>query len=331
MSPGEPRGEFRVRPEEAGLRLDRWLTARLPDLSRTRLQVLVHTGQVTVGGQPRKAAYRLRAAERVSVELGTPEPEVLAPEAIPLTIVFEDAHLLVVDKPAGMVVHPGAGHRSGTLAGALLAHAPEVAGVGGPGRPGIVHRLDKGTSGLLVVAKRAHAYQGLVRQFAARSVSRRYLAVVHGELRRSEGVIDVPIGRHPHDRVRMAVLPPGRGKAALTEFLVLERFSGFTCLEARLKTGRTHQLRVHLASLGHPVVGDETYRRRSTPRVEDPALNALVAALNGVALYAQTLGFLHPATGEPLEFTSALPERITRLLSHLRNTRTPRAVSESQR
>jgi len=317
----EPRREFSVEPEAAGLRLDRWLAARLPELSRTRLQALVEAGRVTVAGQPRKASYRLRAGEQVSVEPAPPPPQTLAPEQIPLSIVFEDDSLLVVDKPAGMVVHPGAGHASGTLAAALLAHTPAVAGVGGPGRPGIVHRLDKGTSGLLVVAKRADVYEALVRQFAARSVSRRYLALVHGQVKPPRGVIGAPIGRHPRHRVRMAVRPAGQGKAAITHFAVLERFSGFTYLEARLGTGRTHQIRVHLASLGHPLVGDETYRRRSTPRIQDPRLASLVEDLAGVALHAATLSFAHPATGQKLEFTSPLPERIVRLLSHLRSTR----------
>lgn len=321
MVADEPRAEFSVRPEEAGMRLDRWLATRFPELSRTRLKTLVETGHVTVGGQARKAAYRVRAEERVSVEFVSREPQRLVPEPVPLSIVYEDADLLVVDKPAGMVVHPGAGHASGTLAAAALAHAPSVAGVGGQGRPGIVHRLDKGTSGLLVVAKRPQAYEALVRQFAARRVSRRYLALVHGEVKPSRGVIEAPIGRHPRDRTRMAIRPKGGGKAALTSYTVLERFPGFSYLEARLGTGRTHQIRVHLASLGHPVVGDATYRRRSTPRIRDPILSALVDGLAGVALHAATLGFSHPVTGKPLEFASALPDRISLLLSHLRNTR----------
>ncbi len=316
----EPRREFSVRPEEAGLRLDRWLSVHLPGLSRTRLQALVEAGRVTVAGQSRKAAYRLRAGERVSVTLEPLTPESLAPERIPLSVVFEDEDLIVVDKPGGMVVHPGAGHSSGTLAAAVLAHAPSVTGVGGPGRPGIVHRLDKGTSGLLVIAKRADAYGALVKQFAARSVSRRYLALVHGDVKEARGVIEARISRHPRDRIRMAVTQSAHGKAAITHFTVLERFSGFTYLEARLGTGRTHQIRVHLAFLGHPLAGDETYRRRSTPRIEDPTLTGLVDRLEGVALHAANLSFVHPATGERLEFTSPLPERIARLLSHLRNT-----------
>jgi 23S rRNA pseudouridine1911/1915/1917 synthase len=316
---GEPAHEFVVRPEEAGLRLDRWLRARLPELSRSRLQVLIESGQVTVAGKPRKPAYRLRAAEAVTVTLPPSPSEALLPERIPLTVVFEDEDVLVVDKPAGMVVHPGAGRSSGTLAAALLAHAPGIAGVGGPGRPGIVHRLDKGTSGLLVVAKTPRAYAALVRQFASRSVSRRYLAIVHGQVKESTGVIEAPIGRHPRDRVRMAVLPKGRGKTAVTRFTVLERLSGFTYLEARLGTGRTHQIRVHLASLGHPVVGDTVYRRRSAPGIDDPILRDLVGGLSGVALHAAALGFIHPVTGERREFSSPLPERMARLLSHLRS------------
>ncbi len=321
--------EHSVRPGEGGLRLDRWLAARLPQLSRTRLQALVEAGEVTVGGRRRAPAYRLRVGETVSVRLPPPAPRSLAPEPIPLTVVFEDEHLLVVDKPAGMVVHPGAGHPSGTLAAAVLAHAPSVAAVGGPGRPGIVHRLDKGTSGLLMVAKEPGTFQALVKQLASRSVSRGYLALVHGEMAESAGVIEAPIGRHPHHRIRMAIYPTGRGKTAVTHFTVLERFSGFTFVEAKLGTGRTHQIRVHLASLGHPVVGDEMYRRRSTPRIPDPTLSALVDGLDGIALHAATLGFVHPITGQRLEFVSPLPKRIERLLSHLRSARKASTVSSS--
>jgi 23S rRNA pseudouridine1911/1915/1917 synthase len=190
--------------------------------------------------------------------------------------------------------------------------------VGGPRRPGIVHRLDKGTSGLLVVAKSPHAYAGLTAELVARQVTRRYLALVHGEMRQAEGTIDAPIGRHPRHRTRMAVLPPGKGKRAVTRFRLLERLKGFTYLEAQLETGRTHQIRVHLASLGHPVVGDATYRLRSTPPITDPVLAALVDGLEGVALHAANLAFTHPVTGARLEFTSPLPNRIERLLFHLR-------------
>lgn len=301
-----------VEPSEAGQRLDRWLAGRLPELSRARLRALIDAGRVSVGGVARKPAYRVRAGERVEVEAPPPEPQELAPEALPLEIVHEDDAVLVVNKPAGMVVHPGAGHATGTLAAAVLAHAPAIAAVGGQRRPGIVHRLDKGTSGLLVVAKTRAAYDSLTAQLAARTVSRRYLAVVHGEILRAEGVIDAPIGRHPRDRVRMAVLPAGQGKRAVTRYRVLERFprAEFTYLEARLETGRTHQIRVHLAGLGHPVAGDDTYRPRSVGCLDFP--------FEGIALHAAELGFIHPATGQRVSFSVSLPQRMERLLFHLR-------------
>jgi 23S rRNA pseudouridine1911/1915/1917 synthase len=311
-APAAPRlATLTVDPAAAGTRLDRWLAGRLPELSRVRLHALIEAGRVRVDGAVRKAAARLAGGERVAVEIPPPAAEELVPEPTALSVVFEDAHVLVVEKPAGIVVHPGAGHARGTLAAALLAHAPEVAGVGGPRRPGIVHRLDKDTSGLLVVAKSKAAYDALVAQLARRSVTRRYLAVVHGRVRADEGVIDRPIGRHPRDRVRMAVRPTGQGRRAVTRYRVLERLRGFTLLEVSLETGRTHQIRVHLASLGHPVAGDDVYggRRR------DP----LPTPLEGLALHAVRLAFVHPATGRPLEFASPVPARIERLLSQLRD------------
>ena len=304
--------ELTVDPGAAGTRLDRWLSARLPELSRARLQVLIAAGRVRVGGRAVKASHRLRGGERVEVEVPPPAPEELVPEPAALAIVHEDAHVLVVDKPAGMVVHPGAGHARGTLAAAVLAHAPTIAGVGGPRRPGIVHRLDKDTSGLLVLAKTPAAYESLVAQLARRAVTRRYLVVVHGRVARDAGVVDRPIGRHPHDRVRMAVRPAGRGQRAVTRFRVLERFARFTHLEVSLETGRTHQIRVHLASLGHPVAGDAVYGGRRRPPVPVP--------LEGLALHAAALAFVHPATGERLEFRAPLPARMERLLSHLRDS-----------
>jgi 23S rRNA pseudouridine1911/1915/1917 synthase len=298
-----------VEPASAGARLDRWLSERLPNLSRARLQALIRGGLVRVDGAVLKAAFRLRGGERIDVEIPPPPDETLAPEPVPLSIVYEDDHVLVVDKPAGMVVHPGAGRSQGTLAAAVLAHAPSTAGVGGPRRPGIVHRLDKDTSGLLVVAKTAAAYDDLVAQLAARTVTRRYLAVVHGRVRTNESVVDAPIGRHPSDRVKMAIRPAGRGKRAVTRYRVLERFAHFTLLDVRLETGRTHQIRVHLASLGHPVVGDDVYGK---PRLHSPV------SIEGYALHATALAFVHPAFRKVIECTAPLPERIERLLSHLR-------------
>ncbi len=306
------RRTLRVDAAAAGGRLDRWLAEHVPALSRARLQALIDGGQVRVDGAARKAAHRLRGGEVIEIEIPPPPPEALAPEAIALDIVYEDAQVLVIDKPAGMVVHPGAGQARGTLAAAVLAHAPQTAGVGGPRRPGVVHRLDKGTSGLLVIAKTQAAYDALTRQLAARSVGRRYLALVHGRLRLPEGVVDAPLARHPHDRVRMAIARQGKGKRAVTHYRVLERFEDFTLVEAILETGRTHQIRVHMASLGHPVYNDDTYGRRPLRRLPIP--------FEGLGLHASVLAFTHPITHERLEFTAPLPPRMERLLSHLRNT-----------
>jgi 23S rRNA pseudouridine1911/1915/1917 synthase len=295
----------------AGMRLDRWLVTAVPELSRARLQTLIDEGYVRVGGLTRKAAHRLRGGEAVEIEVPPAPPQELAPEPMALAIVHEDEHVLVVDKPAGMVVHPGAGVSRGTLAAGVLAHAPEVASVGGQRRPGVVHRLDKGTSGLLVLAKSTLAYHALVAQLAAREVTREYLAIVHGRVVRAEGRIDLPIGRDPHHRQRMAIRPAGQGRRAITRFRVLERFGKFTLVECRLETGRTHQIRVHLASLGHPVAGDEAYGR-GQPR--------LPVEVEGVALHAARLAFVHPVTHRRVEFSSPLPPRLERLVSHLRDT-----------
>jgi 23S rRNA pseudouridine1911/1915/1917 synthase len=303
-----------VEREGAGTRLDRWLAAAVPEQSRAKLQALIDAGHVLVDGVAVKASHRLRGGERIAIDIPPPAPETLEPETIALTVVHEDDDVLVLDKPAGMVVHPGAGHARGTLAAAVLAHAPGVAGVGGPRRPGIVHRLDKDTSGLLVMAKSQAAYEALTAQLADRTVRRVYLSVVHGRMAAGEGVIDKPVGRDPRDRTRMAVRPEGRGRRAVTRWRVLERFPQFTVVEARLETGRTHQIRVHFASLGHPVAGDSVYggRRRTVP-----------VPLDGLALHAVALGFVHPVTHQRVEYFSKAPPRIERLLSHLRHGREP--------
>jgi len=294
----------------AGARLDRWLAECVPELSRARLQALIGDGRVRVDGRARKASHRVGGGETVEVEIPPAPPETLAPEPIALSIVFEDDAVMVVDKPVGMVVHPGAGHATGTLAAAVLAHAPGTAGVGGPRRPGVVHRLDKDTSGLLVIAKTAAAYESLSAQLLARTVTRRYRAIVHGRVSAGSGTVDKPLGRHPHDRVRMAVLPRGRGKRAVTRFEVRKRFERFTDLDVRLETGRTHQIRVHMASLGHPVAGDRVYGGRT-------AREPLPVAFDGLALHAAELAFVHPLSQARLEFASALPPRMVRLLAHL--------------
>jgi 23S rRNA pseudouridine1911/1915/1917 synthase len=295
----------------SGARLDRWLAEAVPVLSRAKIQTLIAAGRVRVDGALYKASHRLRGGEAIEVDVPPPLPEELEAEPLALAIVHEDDAVLVVDKPAGMVVHPGAGHARGTLAAAVLAHAPGIAGVGGPRRPGIVHRLDRGTSGLLVVAKTQAAYEALTAQLKARTVRRRYLAIVHGRVGLAEGLVEAPIGRDPLHRKRMAIRPAGKGKRAATRYRVLERFPRHTLLEARLETGRTHQIRVHMASLGHPVIGDETYGRG---RAEPPV------RLEGLALHAAGLGFVHPVTGKRMEFAASLPPRIERLLSHLRHT-----------
>ncbi len=297
----------------AGERLDRWLAARVRDLSRVRLQALIADGHVLVGGASRKPSHRVVAGEQIEVEIPPLPPEELEPEAIALSVVHEDQHVLVVDKPAGLVVHPGAGHARGTLAAAVLAHAPGTAGVGGPRRPGVVHRLDKDTSGLIVLAKTPLAYESLTAQLVARTVRRVYLAVAHGRLGTATRVIDKPIGRDPRDRKRMAVRPLGQGRRAVTNIRVLEGLGDFTYLEARLETGRTHQIRVHLASLGHPIAGDDVYGGRRARPVPVP--------LEGLALHATALVFVHPITQVRMEFASPCPARIERLLSHLRHGR----------
>jgi len=293
----------------AGARLDRWLAESLPDLSRSRIQHLIAGQHVTVNGAATKASHRLHGGETIEIDVLPLPPDDLVPEPIALTVLHEDDHVLVIDKPAGMVVHPGAGNATGTLAAAALAHAPAIAGVGGPRRPGIVHRLDKDTSGVLVMAKTRAAYEGLTAQLVERSVTRRYVAVVHGRVGLTAGVVDAPMGRDPSHRQRMAVRPVGKGKRAVTHYRVLERFPHFTYLELRLETGRTHQIRVHMASLGHPVVGDRTYGRSHGKQP---------IASEGLALHAVTLAFLHPISQKRLEFTAAFPLRLERLLSQLR-------------
>jgi 23S rRNA pseudouridine1911/1915/1917 synthase len=311
---------FVVDPAAAGTRLDRFLQTQAPDLSRTRLQALIAAGQVRVTGGAAKASHRLRTGARVTVEVPPPEPVALQPEPIPLTVVYEDADLLVVNKPTGLVVHPGAGHRTGTLVHALLAHCgPSLSGIGGARRPGIVHRLDRGTSGLLVVAKSDQAHLSLARQLKARTVERRYVTLLNGRLPHAAGVVETAIGRDPRDRLRMAVRPAGAGRPAVTRYRVLQRFVRpvpLTLVEATLGTGRTHQIRVHLAHLGTPVVGDGTYRRGAPPL--DPEFAGYVAALGGQALHAATLGFIHPRTGAPHRLEAPLPPAFAALLAWLR-------------
>ena len=284
---------------------------------------MIRDGRVAVNGGVARASHRLRAGDRVAVELPPPRVSRLAPEDIPLAIVFEDQHLIVVDKPAGMVVHPGAGVGSGTLVHALLHHAPGIAGVGGEGRPGIVHRLDKMTSGLLVAARSPEAYRALVELLHARAVRRTYRALVWGDPRGDAGAIEAPVGRDPRDRKRMAVVARG-GKPALTRWRVAERFGPVTLLEVTLETGRTHQIRVHLAHRKLPVVGDPVYGGRGkkllSAREPERSLHAaLLGCLPRQALHAAELDFAHPVSGAALHFASPLPPDFTRALDLLRS------------
>jgi 23S rRNA pseudouridine1911/1915/1917 synthase len=314
--------DLKVPGSSAGERLDRFLAAAQKDLSRSRLQALIRAGRVLVEGRAARASQRLRAGERVLVELPAPRRVALEPEAIPLAIVYEDEHLLVVDKPAGLVVHPGAGVASGTLVHALLHHAPAIADVGGAGRPGIVHRLDKQTSGLMVVAKSAAAYRALVEMLRARTVRRRYLAIVWGLPPTATGSVEGAIGRDPRQRKRMAVVARG-GKPARTRWRVRERLAGAALLEVTLDTGRTHQIRVHLAHLGYPVAGDPLYGGRGKVQLSGTAgerslRSVVLEALPRQALHATELEFPHPVTGEVVRFTSPPPADFERALESLR-------------
>ncbi|MBI4736369.1 MAG: RluA family pseudouridine synthase [candidate division NC10 bacterium] len=299
--------EFSVSPAQAGERLDVFL-AGASGLSRARIQRLIADGHVLVGGRPQKPRHRVNAGETVRLRIPPATPLDLVPEAIPLDVLHEDDDLIVLNKPAGMVVHPGAGRTSGTLVHALLAHCKTLPGIGGAERPGIVHRLDRDTSGVLVVAKTEAAHQSLSRQFKARDVEKRYLAVVHGEVRQDAGRIEAAIGRREHDRKRMGVRERG-GRQARTAYRVIRRLPGMTVLALDLETGRTHQIRVHLSHIGHPVVGDQVYggrRERSRSAVPGPRAPRQM-------LHAWRLGFHHPRTGTWLEFTAPVPDDFLRL------------------
>jgi 23S rRNA pseudouridine1911/1915/1917 synthase len=308
--------EFWISPDAVNERLDRFLTRQLPMHSRAYLQQLIEQGQITVDGRVAKSGYRLRAGDHIRVTLPLPKPSGVLPEPIPLDVLYEDMHLLVVNKPAGMVVHPSPGNVSGTLVNALLAHCPQLSGIGGVERPGIVHRLDKDTSGAIVVAKDDPTHRGLAQQFADRQVKKVYLAIVRGDIQEVEGVIDAAVGRHPVHRQKMST-HTHVGREAVTEFRVLERFGLYTLVELRPRTGRTHQIRVHMAALGHPLLGDPTYGRYRTG-LTPPPLAQRLAWFRRQALHAWMLGFKHPATGEQIECCAPLPDDLERVLAILR-------------
>jgi 23S rRNA pseudouridine1911/1915/1917 synthase len=299
---------------DVGLRLDAWLARRIPGLSRSRVQALIEAGHVTADGRTVQRDRRVTVGLEVRVTQPEPRPSTLAPEAIPLEIVYEDDSVLVLAKPAGLVVHPAAGHDSGTLVNALLHHCRDLPGIGGERRPGIVHRLDRDTSGAMVVAKTESAMAHLAAQFRRRTVKKEYLALVHGTPVPPEGVVDTLIGRSRHDRKRMSTRPAGAGRQAVSRYRVLASTAGYSLVRVRIETGRTHQIRVHMAAIGHPVAGDRQYGGRRAAREGDRFLRQM--------LHAERLSFTHPVTGRILAFAAPLPADFRAALESLGFPRT---------
>ena len=296
-------GMNRITVDRDGERLDRFLSGYRADLSRSRIQALIGDGSATVDGKAVKPSTKVRRGQVVELRIPEPTPSEIEAQRIPLSIVHEDGDLLVVDKPAGMTVHPAPGHPDGTLVNAVLAHCPDLQGIGGTVRPGIVHRLDKDTSGLMVVAKNDRAHRLLSEQLKAREFTKVYIALTQGSVAPAQAVIDAPIGRSNSNRQRMAVVE--RGREAITRYRTLRHYRAHTLVEARLLTGRTHQIRVHFASLGYPLVGDATYGKPD-------------GRLGRHFLHAATLGFRHPGGGDYREFNSALPDELAGFLEHIR-------------
>ena len=292
---------------EGGTRIDAWLSANVPDLSRNAAQRLLSDGMVLVNGKPPKKNYKVSGGDAVTVTIPDIAEVPLVPQNIPLDIVYEDEDVVIVNKPRGMVVHPAPGHPDGTLVNALMYHCGDsLSGVGGEKRPGIVHRIDKDTSGLLIVAKNDAAHLALSAQLSDRSLSRVYRAVVTGNLKQDSGTVDAPIGRHPNDRKKMAVTQQN-SRNAVTHWSVLERYRGYTHVRCKLETGRTHQIRVHMAHIGHPLLGDEVYGHAKLPE----------KGLTGQCLHAKELQFIHPRTGEAVHLDTELPEYFKEVLARL--------------
>lgn len=301
--------EYFTVENEAGMRIDKYLALNLPELSRSHIQKLIKDDLVMVSTKPVKANYRLSLYDRIQVMIPEPEEPEILPENIPLDILYEDSDIIIVNKPKHMVVHPAPGHHSGTLVNALMYHCgKELSGINGVMRPGIVHRIDMDTTGSLLVCKNDMAHQKLAGQLKEHSITRIYEAVVHGNIKEAEGTVNAPIGRHPTDRKKMSVHAK-QGRNAITHYRVLERFGDFTYIQCRLETGRTHQIRVHMASIGHPLLGDEVYGPARCP----------IKGLEGQTLHARTLGIIHPRSGEYLEVQAPLPEYFVDLLQKLSN------------
>lgn len=289
-------------------RLDKLLVSEHPDWSRSQVQIWIKEGHVKVNDAESRSNYKVQPGDTVTLLIPDPEPLDVMPEEMKLDFYYEDGDVLVVNKPKGMVVHPAPGHLSGTLVNGLMAHCKDLSGINGVMRPGIVHRIDKDTSGLLMVAKNDKAHESLVNQLVEKSVTRRYQAIVHGVIKHDKGTVDAPIGRDKQDRQSMTVTNE-HSKDAVTHFHVLERFEGYTLIECQLETGRTHQIRVHMKYIGFPIVGDPKYGPKKTMKI------------NGQALHAGVLGFKHPSTGEYLEFKAPLPAEFEEVISELKNNR----------
>jgi 23S rRNA pseudouridine1911/1915/1917 synthase len=299
------------------MRFDLFISSQLEGETRAAVQRLIEAGNILVDGHPARASQKLKGGEQVTVEIPAPAEAAPKAESIPLEVLYEDHDLIVINKPAGMVVHPGPGNSSGTLVNALLAHCTDLSGIGGELRPGIVHRLDKGTSGVLVAAKNDRAHQGLSAQFHVHSVKRIYQALVFGNPPEDSGKIEGIIGRHPTERLRQS-LKARHGKHSATRWRVKERYGRISLMELRLETGRTHQIRVHLTESGFPLLGDPLYPDGGrVNNLADPRLKKMITSLGRQALHARTLGFIHPVTGEYLEFSSPLPADLQALCDYL--------------
>lgn len=299
------RYDWTVDPADKNERIDKFITLQNEDWSRSQVQAWVKEGRVTVNGEPIKNNYKLQAEDEVTLRVPPPKEMAIQPEEMSLDIVYEDSDVVVVNKPRGLVVHPAPGHYSGTLVNGLLAHCKDLSGINGVLRPGIVHRIDKDTSGLLMVAKNDKAHMGLAEQLKAHTVNRKYVALVHGVIPHEMGTIEAPIGRDPKNRQQMAVVFEN-SKPAVTHFIVLERFKEYTMVELKLETGRTHQIRVHMKYIDYPLAGDPKYGPKNT------------LELDGQALHAKTLGFIHPRTGEQLEFEAPMPKEMLEVIEVLR-------------
>ncbi|AMJ41783.1 RluA family pseudouridine synthase [Anaerotignum propionicum] len=298
---------FGAEPEDVGSRIDVFIAENIEELSRSGVQRLIEEGLIKLNGSPVKANYKLREKDIIDVEVPEAKTVEILPENIPLDILYEDKDVIIVNKPQGMVVHPAPGHTSGTLVNALMYHCgDELSGINGEKRPGIVHRIDKDTSGVLMIAKNDVAHQSLAEQLAEHSITRKYNAIVFNGFQEDEGTVDQPIGRNPLDRKKMAVTQK-HSRRAVTHYRVLERMGNFTFIEAQLETGRTHQIRVHLTFIGHPLLGDTVYGPKKQP-----------FHLEGQALHARVLGFVHPTTGQYMEFEAPLPENYEKLLMRLK-------------